>query len=68
MNTVILLKGGAGNGKSTLMEKLARAAETSEDTVERVYCPSDTGSLDAIVCRGKGLAVLDATPPHAFEA
>ncbi len=68
MNTVILLKGGAGNGKSTLMEKLARAAEMSKDTVERVYCPSDPGSLDAIVCRGKGFAVLDATPPHAFEA
>ena len=64
---VILIKGGAGNGKSTLMEKICRAAEKNH-TVERVYCPSDPKSLDGMVCEELGFAMVDATPPHVWEA
>ncbi len=64
---VILIKGGAGNGKSTLMERVARAAEARGDIVERVHCPSDPESLDGIVCEKTSLVMLDATPPHVWE-
>lgn len=64
---VILIKGGAGNGKSTLMGRVAAAAEERGWEVERVYCPSDPKSLDGIVCPEGRFAMVDATPPHVWE-
>ena len=66
-DSVILIKGGAGNGKSTLMSKIASAAENRGCTVERVFCPSDPKSLDGISCPELGLVMTDATPPHVWE-
>ena len=66
-NRAVLIKGGAGNGKSTLMSRIALAAEGKGYGVERVYCPSDPKSLDGIVCRELGFAMTDATPPHVAE-
>ena len=64
---VVLLKGGAGTGKSTLLKRIAAAAEEEEGTVERIHCSSDPSSLDA-VCFGDGkYCVLDATAPHAMD-
>lgn len=68
MKKVFLLKGGAGNGKSTLMGKIAEAALQKGYHVEKIYCPSDPSSLDAVRIRETGTAVIDATPPHAREA
>lgn len=66
-DTVLLIKGGAGNGKSTLMSRLASKAEEMGYTVERVFCPSDPKSLDGVVCAELGFAMTDATPPHVWE-
>ena len=66
-DTVLLIKGGAGNGKSTLMSRIAAAAEAKGHTVERVFCPSDPKSLDGIVCADLKFAMTDATPPHVWE-
>ena len=66
-DTVLLIKGGAGNGKSTLMSRMALSAEDRGYSVERVYCPSDPKSLDGIVCAELGFAMTDATPPHVWE-
>lgn len=68
MRKVFLLKGGAGNGKSTLMKKIAAAAQKKGLDTELIHCPSDPASLDAIRIPGTGVAVIDATPPHAREA
>lgn len=68
MSRVFLLKGGAGNGKSTLMKKVAAAAVQQGYQVEEIYCPSDPSSLDAVRIPETGTAIIDATPPHAQEA
>ena len=68
MKRVFLLKGGAGNGKSTLMKKIAEAGLASGLRTEKIYCPSDPSSLDAVMIGDTGAAVIDATPPHALEA
>ncbi len=65
---VYLLKGGAGNGKSTLMKRIASLAEAKGLWVERLHCPSDEMSLDAVILPQVGLGLIDATPPHALEA
>lgn len=61
-----ILKGGAGTGKSSLMKKAAEHFEKTEH-VERYYCSSDPSSLDAIVLRGSGAAIVDGTSPHIFD-
>jgi len=63
-----LIKGGPGTGKSTLMKRVAEAAETKGFTVERYACSSDPKPLDGIVIRELSVGVTDATPPHAMEA
>ena len=62
---VWLLKGGPGNGKSTLLKKLYH--HLSDDTTEVYRCASDPDSWDAVRFRSRGICVMDATPPHAVE-
>lgn len=63
----VILKGGPGTGKSTLMRRVAeRALEKGFDT-ECVHCGSDPQSLDAVRVPGLQLAVCDGTPPHVVE-
>ena len=62
-----IIKGGPGTGKSTLMKKVANAAEARGLSLTRYYCSSDTTSLDAIVIPALSLVLLDGTPPHAEE-
>ncbi len=67
LNHVYLIKGGPGTGKSTFMKKIATAFAEKGATVERIFCSSDKDSLDGIKVYEKGIAVIDATPPHAFD-
>ena len=62
-----IIKGGPGCGKSTLMKKIATAAEANGLAVTRYYCSSDTDSLDAVVIDSLKIVILDGTPPHAIE-
>jgi len=64
---VYLLKGGAGCGKSTLMNKVAQAAREGGIAVERILCSGDPDSLDAVLLPELGVAVADATAPHVME-
>ena len=42
------IKGGPGNGKSTLMRRAAERAESAGLTVETILCSGDPDSLDGI--------------------
>ena len=65
---VILLKGGSGTGKSTLLKRVAAAAETkNEGLTERIHCSSDPSSLDAVLFGSGKYGILDATSPHTMD-
>ncbi len=64
----VLLKGGSGTGKSTLLKRIATAAEEeNKGDVERIHCSSDPDSLDGVSFRDNTCFVLDATAPHAHD-
>ncbi|MBO4554767.1 MAG: hypothetical protein J5713_03205 [Clostridia bacterium] len=67
-NKVILLKGGPGTGKSTMLKRLAKEAETRGFDVELWYCSGDPKSLDGVCIKDLNVAVVDATAPHATGA
>lgn len=64
----IILKGGPGTGKSTLMKKLAAEAEKTGEDVLLFYCSSDPESLDGVFFPSRNFVVLDGTSPHALDA
>ena len=65
---VVLLKGGAGTGKSTLMKRVReRWLRQGRETVS-FYCSADPSSLDAVCTADRRLCIMDATAPHAREA
>ena len=64
---LLILKGGPGCGKSTLMKTLAARAEEYGWAAERILCSSDPDSLDGLVIPELGLALVDGTAPHVVE-
>lgn len=66
-HAVYILKGGAGCGKSTLMRRVAQAAEAAGIPVEYILCSGDPDSLDAIVLPTLKIALVDGTAPHVIE-
>ena len=64
---LVLLKSGPGCGKSTLMKRLARAAQDKGEPIQRIHCASDPDSLDGVIFLDKRAAIVDATAPHVME-
>ncbi len=64
---LLILKGGPGCGKSTLMRNIAEYAASLGHNLEFVLCASDTDSLDAIIDKTAGLAIIDGTAPHTED-
>ncbi len=64
-NTVYILKGTAGSGKSTLMKKISGAFEDSPQEI--FHCSSDPHSLDAVYIKDKKAIIMDGTAPHCFD-
>lgn len=64
---VVILKGGPGCGKSTLMRKVGTQAKELGCEAEEILCSSDPDSLDGIVIPAAGLAIVDGTAPHVLE-
>lgn len=65
MTRVILLKGGPGTGKSTMLKKIAMDAKSKGLDYELWYCSGDPKSLDGVYVKDIDAAVVDATSPHA---
>lgn len=61
---ILILKGGPGCGKSTLMKHVARKAEERGLQVEYIPCSGDPDSLDAILLPERKTAIVDGTAPH----
>ena len=56
--TIYILKGGPGCGKSSLMRRVAQAMEEKGASVEYI------ASLDAVVFPALNTAIVDGTAPH----
>lgn len=61
---ILILKGGPGCGKSSLMRRVGRAAEERGLAVEYIVCSGDPDSLDAVILPQLGAAIVDGTAPH----
>lgn len=62
-----ILKGMPGGGKSSMMKEIAERALKEGYTVEYHHCPSDPGSIDAIVINELKIGLIDGTPPHVVD-
>ena len=59
---LLILKGGHGSGKSTLIRKIAAFAEKKGHNVEFIPCASDPESLDGIIDQTAGETfIIDTT-------
>ncbi|MEA4884336.1 MAG: PRK06851 family protein [Clostridia bacterium] len=64
---VIVIKGGPGVGKSTLMKYVGENMLSRGYDVELFHCSSDPESLDGVVFPGIGVALIDGTAPHIVD-
>ena len=64
---LIIIKGTAGSGKSTLMKKIAEKYK-KDFTVKCYKCYSCPNSLDGVKIQEKKIILLDGTAPHVVEA
>ncbi len=61
---LLILKGGPGSGKSSLMKKVLKYALAHNHEVEVIPCASDPLSLDAFIDKTADFAMMDGTSPH----
>lgn len=66
-NSVFLLKGGPGVGKSTFIRKIAEDLTKQGINLEYHHCSADPDSLDAIYIPEGRIAVMDGTAPHVID-
>ncbi len=64
---LLILKGGAGSGKSSLMKRVLSFAKERGHEVEIIPCASDPYSLDAVIDHTQGFAIMDGTAPHVTD-
>ena len=63
----VILKGGPGVGKSTLMREAGAHFERLGLPVEYYHCSGDPDSLDAVFAPEAGYLILDGTAPHIVD-
>ncbi|WP_094756665.1 PRK06851 family protein [Caminicella sporogenes] len=66
-NRIIVIKGGPGVGKSSFMKKLGDSMEKLGFDVEYHHCSSDNNSIDGVVFKEIGVALIDGTAPHVVD-
>ncbi|MBP3887810.1 MAG: PRK06851 family protein [Cellulosilyticum sp.] len=67
LDKIYILKGGPGTGKSSLMKKVGKTMVDRGVPVEYIHCSSDPNSLDGVIIRQIGTAIVDGTAPHVIE-
>ncbi|HZG72197.1 MAG TPA: hypothetical protein VEY51_11750, partial [Chondromyces sp.] len=60
------IKGRPGSGKSTMLKKIASAAQEKGFDTEIYHCGFDPNSLDMVIVRELGFAIFDSTAPHEY--
>lgn len=68
IETLYILKGGPGCGKSSLMKRVAKHAEALGVDTQLILCSGDPDSVDGVYMPQKGVAIVDGTAPHVVEA
>lgn len=63
----VILKGGPGVGKSTLIGEAGRHFERQGLDVNYYHCSGDPDSLDGMLAPEKGFLILDGTAPHIVD-
>ena len=63
----LILKGGPGVGKSTLMGAVGKYFEEKHHPVTYYHCSGDPDSLDAVFAPEAGYLILDGTAPHIVD-
>lgn len=63
----LIIKGGPGTGKSTLMKEVQKKAVEKGYSVECAFCASDPKSLDGVIIPELSLCMADGTSPHVIE-
>lgn len=66
-NMIMIIKGGPGIGKSTLIRRIGTALLDMGYDAEYACCSQDAASYDGVVVPKLGLALFDGTPPHIIE-
>lgn len=61
---LLILKGGAGSGKSTFMRRMGAAVERTGERVVYINCSGDPDSLDGAIFLDRRAAIVDGTAPH----
>ena len=64
---IFCLKGGPGTGKSTLMKEIGSYFAAKGEQIEFMWCSSDPVSLDGLVLKDRGVAIVDGTSPHFVD-
>lgn len=67
LSKIYILKGGPGNGKSTLLKRIGTYLESKDLDVEYIHCSGDSDSLDGVISRKIGFGMVDGTAPHVIE-
>ena len=63
----VILKGGPGVGKSTLMRETGKRWEEQGRAVTYYRCSGDPDSLDAVYSAETDFLVMDGTAPHVID-
>lgn len=63
----VILKGGPGVGKSTLMAQVGKHYREKGCHVTYYHCSGDPDSLDAVAVEENGFLILDGTAPHIID-
>ncbi len=66
-DTLHVIKGGPGTGKSGLMRSIAAAAKERGFDVETVLCSGDPDSLDGVYIPALRQGWVDGTAPHTLD-
>ena len=66
--SIYILKGGPGTGKSSLIREIFQCYSEKYDC-ELIYCSSDPKSLDGLIIylKEKAIAIIDGTAPHQTD-